>query len=82
MKVYITKYALTKGIIDADAEQPLKDSPGFISVKFGGYSNNFHGEGKEWHRSLASAEFKANQMRLAKIVSMKKQIKKLEEMTF
>jgi hypothetical protein len=86
MKVYITKHALTQGIYEVDVEQPNKDYPDSVFAKkdgsFGVYRDSFHGQGKEWHRSLASAECKAEQMRVAKIVSLKKQIKKLEEMAF
>ena len=37
---------------------------------------------EQWHLTRAEAEVRANQMRLAKIASLKKQIAKLEKMTF
>jgi hypothetical protein len=82
MKAYITKYALTSGIQEVDdASEPEYESR-MISVRSLGVFANFHGEGREWHRTKESAVAKAEQMRLAKIVSLKKSIKKLESLNF
>lgn len=79
MKVWITKYALTKGIIEMECVQF-----GDISVREVGnpFPTYYHGEGDEWHRTKESAIKKAEEMRQKKIESLKKQIKKLEEMRF
>lgn len=80
MKVYITKYALTVGIEEADAE--LWDS-GMISVKpkASGYvTSYFHRD--EWHRTKDDAIARAEVMRRAKIASLRKSIAKLETLTF
>lgn len=79
MKVWITKYALTKGILEMKCVQS-----GDTSVREAGdpFPTYYHGEGNEWHRTKESAIKKAEEMRQKKIDSLKKQIKKLEEMRF
>lgn len=80
MKVWITKYALTQGIIKSEAEDC---GDRMIRVKNeNGYFEYYHGEGKEWHKTEESAIEKAEQMRQKKIESLKKQIQKLEKMKF
>ena len=81
MKVWITKYALTQGIIEDDAEICINtDKTGnMISCGIGNY---YHGEGKEWHKTKESAIKKSEEMRQKKIESLKKQIEKLERMRF
>jgi len=80
MKIYVTKYALTQGIYEVEAE----DETGGIFVAFSGsnrsYTTYYH-KG-EYELTHAAAVTKANEMREKKIASLKKQIKKLEEMTF
>ena len=79
MKVWITKYALTDGIIEADAELCGLD---IISASWdnGTRCNNFKGE--EWWSTKKNAIEKAEEMRQKKITSLKKQIEKLEGMRF
>ena len=72
--VYITKYAFTDGIIYQRAK-----TEGNIAQVANVY---FHTEGKEWHRTLESAQAVAESMRLKKIASLKKQLIKYENMTF
>jgi hypothetical protein len=70
MKIWITKWALTKGIIETDAE----DGGGWIyfgstdrlgtSIKIGTHA----------HTTFEAAQAKAEKMRKAKIQSLKKQI--------
>ena len=79
MKVWITKYALTQGIIETEGEVSV-DLPDILDAK--GIVNYLHGEGKEWHRTKESAIQKAEEMRQKKIASRTKQIEKLEEMRF
>jgi hypothetical protein len=58
-------------------------SPGMVATKNGGWSRQyFHGEGCEWHRAEDSAIARAEKMRLAKIKSLRKSIKKLESLSF
>lgn len=79
MKVWITKYALSDGIKELEVEQS-DFSPNMVFGKV--YNDCYHGEGKEWHRTYASATVRANEMRQKKIASLKKQIEKLEKMRF
>lgn len=85
MKVYVTKYALTTGIQELEAETtgvegmiciPADRSKGWTLEQL------FHGQGREWHTDRAAAVAKAETMRQAKIASVKKQLAKLEAMTF
>lgn len=79
MKVWITKYALTDGLIERDVR----------CCKFGGIYGIWD-DGKrcgsfdegEWFLDKQSAIQKAKEMRQKKIASLKKQIEKLERMRF
>ena len=80
MKVWISSYALSSGIKESEAE--LCHTPGMIKevgVSFGLYH---HGEGKEWHRTKQGACLRAEEMRTAKLASLRKQITKLERLSF
>ena len=79
MKVWITKYALTSGIIEINAEITDNGSAYDMGTSFPTY---YHEEGKEWHRTKESAIAKAEEMRKKKISSLQKQIKKLENINF
>lgn len=78
MKVYITKYALTRGIFEIDADVLINYPDTVHSNKYG----FFDGENKEWCRTRETAVSRAEEMRLKKIESLKKQIEKLERMKF
>lgn len=77
MKVWITKYALTQGIIEADG---VRTSQG-IYIKNSGLNTDYF-YGSDWYFDKESAIKKAEEMRQKKIASLKKQIEKLEEMRF
>lgn len=79
MKVWITKYALTKGILEKECEDCRDDTVRETENSFPVY---YHGEGKEWHRTKESAIKRAEEMRQKKITRLKKQIEKLEGMRF
>lgn len=78
MMVFITKYALTVGIEEMDVDLCEK-YPGMVKTT---NSQFFHGEGKEWHRTLAGAIDRADEIRVAKIASLKKSIVKMEKLDF
>lgn len=79
MKVFISKYALTTGIFDVyDAEQSGDRMICFKSCA--GYLQYVHKP--HWHETKQEAIEKAENMRLKKIASLKKQIEKLEKMRF
>jgi hypothetical protein len=90
MQVWITKYALTKGIFTADVEICADVNPDMVKVVESQDQDNvyyhgdvyYHGEDKDWHRSYLSAARRAVTMRDAKIESLQKQIIKLKRMEF
>lgn len=79
MKVWITKYALTDGIIEAEGKQE-KLTWGFV-VLDGPYRNYWFCK-SDCFEDKKSAINKAEEMRQNKIASLKKQIEKLERMRF
>lgn len=80
MKVFITSYALTLGILERDADQVTSD---MISVPGSDYgSQYFHGEGRQWHKTREAAVERAEHLRLKKIKSLENQIKKLKALKF
>jgi len=52
MKVYVTKYALTKGIVETEANgNPCNN--GYLNVKWGGYYGNIDVSRRFWHEDRA-----------------------------
>jgi hypothetical protein len=85
MKIFVTKYALSEGILEAEAEDlnpAYKDMVIVKGVPGKTYDQYFHGEGKNWHRDIQSARARAAKMVVSKIISLKKQISKLEAIVF
>ncbi|MGG7470791.1 hypothetical protein ACVVIH_20565 [Chryseobacterium arthrosphaerae] len=79
MKVYITKYALTKGIIESEGEI-LGGPTKMLRTTINSYRVNFYGT--EWHQNKNEAIYKAEEMRKKKIASLEKQIEKLKKLKF
>lgn len=77
MTAYITRYALTSGIEQAEGE--CYDN-GIFGYSINGHTNYVHGNG--WHKTKDAALECAESMRLKKIASLKKSIAKLEKLTF
>ena len=78
---YVTKHALTYGIVRIEAEDRFDISPDMIGDA-GRKWGSFHGEGKEWHRTPESALARAEKMRASKIASLKAQIGRLQKRQF
>lgn len=83
MKVWITKYALTRGILELDSEtvegfRVKGDSIYYFEQS--GYPQGFH-KG-EWYENQQMAITKAEEMRQKKLASLKQQIEKLEKIVF
>lgn len=76
MKVWITAYALTKGIIEVEGEA-YGDGTFFRSAK---YESSFYKP--DWHETRESAIARAREMQAKKIASLQKQIKKIEGLKF
>lgn len=80
--VYVTKYALTKGILkfEPDKYRLIHDTEyGFLRVEFGFRSIGF--AAKDWTFSLEEAQGRATRMREAKLTSLKRRIEKLSKVT-
>lgn len=76
MKIYITRHALTAGILERDAEvKEYVDGTKLAYVK-SDYSS--YRLGADAFLNLEDAKKNAEERRLKKIESLKKQIKKLE----
>jgi hypothetical protein len=79
-KFWVSKYAMTKGIFPVNGE--VSEISRSVLVVKDTWTYYLHGEGKEWHRTPEAAVARAEEMRTAKIASLKKQIAKVEKMTF
>ena len=75
--VWITKYALTTGISESDATQCADNA---VSWHRNGYMYWYRKP--DWHLTKEEALARAEQMRVAKIASIKKSIAKLEALKF
>lgn len=74
--VYVTKYALTRGIIKTDG-QDMGHGVIRLSGKHGIYIDS-----KDWHNDIDSAKEKAKEMRLKKLSSLRKQFNKINDIDF
>lgn len=83
MKVYITKYALTQGIIEIDIEKirnfSIIEDKDMLCFN-DGHPVYFH-KG-EWCRSKEEAIQDAEKKREKKVASLRKQLEKLENLKF
>lgn len=77
MKVYITKYALSKGIMEVEAGSLPS---GGVEVSNANMHHYFYGN--DWHMSKLQAIERACDMRNKKILSLQKQIHKLQNLNF
>lgn len=83
IKVWISKYALTTGLHEVEID--VYPDNGIVSVRNKDsmfYTQYYHGEGKDWHKTKEEAIKKAEKMKSRKIESLKKQLEKLENMKF
>jgi hypothetical protein len=80
MKVWVTQYALSKGIAPVEHAE-LSEGGTMVSwLSPGGWRMFAHGNA--WHRTEADAITDAERRRATKIASLKKQIAKLEKLSF
>jgi hypothetical protein len=79
MKAYVSKYALSQGITEVEAETSER-FPDMITWKKNGYTCYVH-KG-DWHLTKAEAIQHAEILREKKIKSLQKQILKLETLQF
>lgn len=78
MKFFLSKYALTDGIKEAEGKVVKGDT---VYAKLDGYYSLF-AFGKEAHETREAAVEAAETMRKRKIASLQKQIAKIEELDF
>ena len=84
MKIYVTRWALSKGILEIEAEETEygfraeypPSSPNY------GYFMCFQHTSKSFHLTRELAVKQAEEMRQAKLKMLKKQLMKLEAITF
>lgn len=76
---WITKYALTEGILKMQVEDCFNISPDMVS-KVNGPLNHFHG--KDWHRTHEAAIRRAKEMQAAKLKSIDKQRARIAALRF
>lgn len=77
-KVWISKYALASGITEHEAE--VRDGAAFPGEPFASFV--WFTMGKDAHETREAAVAAAEQMRVKKIASLKKQLANLEAMRF
>jgi len=80
MKIYITKHILTQGIIEKDGE--ILDGYDGRMVEIGGLNSHEYYHKPYWHLTKEEAIEHAIKLKANKINSLKKQITKLEKLTF
>lgn len=78
---YVTKYALSKGIIGVEGR--VCDRGSMLEAQWpGGLNGRMLFHGKDWHRYFGDAQAFAKKRRDEKLESLEKQIKRLERLTF
>ena len=78
---YVTKYALTTGVM-AVRGKVSDTSPDMLGYIIDGWPFTSYAHGKEWHDNFDDAIADCERRRKAKLESLKKQIDKLEKMEF
>jgi len=84
MKVWITKYALTRGIIETTGVQGSIHPESCIAIMThpNGHKYEQGFWAGDWHKNPFSAKDKADAMRNRKIESLNKQIHRLDKIQF
>lgn len=78
--VWVTKYALTSGIFECDAEICSDVSTDMIRIKRNHFDEYFHKN--EWYTSKLDAIVRAEEMKEKKINSLNKQLNKISNINF
>jgi hypothetical protein len=86
MKFFITKYALTKGILEMTGEVVREKSVdelgrmGRSVVECVGQFSHRYYHGDDWHQTREEALVRVEKMRLQKIAAMEKKLEKLRNL--
>lgn len=78
--IYVTKYALTRGILVYESSiEDLVDRDGSVIVRDpDGINKRAYYRGNDWHISPDAAMARAEEMRTAKIDSLRKQLSRMQ----
>jgi hypothetical protein len=76
VKVFITKYALTSGVVEREANHETAINEKMVSCKEGEYTVCYHKP--HWYTTREEADARVCQMIAAKIKSLKKSLAKME----
>ena len=81
MIIFSTKYCLTQGITEHDVREC---GNGMVAVPKTAKSFEYylHGEGVDWHRTKEGATSRAEEVRIKKLQSLDKSIKKISAIKF
>ena len=83
MKVYVTKYALTQGILEFDVLPEGFAEKGYVKVqKAKWFTHLWCKIGRDAFENKGEAMKRAEEMRAAKLKSLQKSIKKIEQLKF
>ena len=81
MIFWLTKYALTQGILEVEGELNASGTMVIYHHPRRTLSHLYaHGEGRDWHRTQEAAVAVADKRRIIKINSLKRQILKLQSL--
>lgn len=75
--VYVTKYALTSGIMKVSAR--IIGNTAITAIR--GVPALFHNEGTDWHRSESQAHLRARELRATKLRALRHRIRRLNDTT-
>lgn len=78
MRAFVTKYALSKGILEVEGSR--RDKGRGLIVWTNGHMQFFYGN--DWHETREAALARAEQMRDNRVKSLRKQIARLESLTW
>lgn len=81
MKFFLSKYALTDGIKEAEGKVVKENTGDTVYAKLDGYYSLF-AFGKEAHETREAAVEAAEFLRARKLASLRRQIAKIEELDF
>jgi hypothetical protein len=82
MRVWITKYALTQGILEKEADICKTVSGDMIEIQGTRFAEYYHGKGRDWHLTKEDAIKKAEKMKQNKIKNIEKQLDNLRNLKF
>jgi hypothetical protein len=85
--IWVTRYALSSGIFSVEADIKTSNSDGADGPTTASFKReqdvwNIYVHKPDWYRTREDAVKRANEMRRKKIISLKRQIEKLEALTF